>query len=163
MKPVIYAILFLASVLNINAQLARVNVVPGWDKIPVKAIHRIYQDNEGYMWYGTFGGLFRYDGYSFKSYRSDFKTPGLFDNNYITNISEDKRGHIWVGTIEGLYRIDKHTDSTNKIDLKGESSSNIFTISVTDDGRIWASTLGRLYELSADGEIQNTYIIIAVH
>ena len=159
MKPVIYAILFLASVLNINAQFARVNVVPGWDKIPVKAIHRIYQDNEGYMWYGTFGGLFRYDGYSFKSYRSDFKTPGLFDNNYITNISEDKRGHIWVGTIEGLYRIDKHTDSTNKIDLKGESSSNIFTISVTDDGRIWASTLGRLYELSADGEIQNTYII----
>lgn len=31
----------------------------------------ILQDNTGYLWFGTFSGLYKYDGYNFIPYRHD--------------------------------------------------------------------------------------------
>ena len=89
MRQKIFLILWLIA-LCVSSQTIKINDVPDWDKIPVKVIHRMYQDHRGFIWYGTFGGLFRYDGYAIKAYRSDFKTPDVFSSNYITNIREDK-------------------------------------------------------------------------
>ena len=42
------------------------------------------------MWYGTEGGgLCRDDGYTVKVFRSDFKNPGILENNSVTCITED--------------------------------------------------------------------------
>ena len=138
---------------------AEIRVIPDWDRIPVKVIHRIYQDSEGYMWFGTFGGLFRYDGYNYKPYRSDLNTPGLLDNNYITNIIEDKAGRLWIGTVGGLYRLDKQTDKIEKIDIGSDSSANIFTLSTTPNGLVWASISGKLYAFDIEGTLKETYTI----
>ena len=89
MRQKIFLILWLIA-LCVSSQTIKINDVPDWDKIPVKVIHRMYQDHRGFSGYGTFGGLFRYDGYAIKAYRSDFKTPDVFSSNYITNIREDK-------------------------------------------------------------------------
>ncbi len=35
------------------------------------AVECIYQDHQGYMWFGTQDGLTRYDGYSFINYKHD--------------------------------------------------------------------------------------------
>lgn len=35
----------------------------------------IVQDNKGFRWFGTYGGLNRYDGYSFKLHRHDLDEP----------------------------------------------------------------------------------------
>ncbi|MEO6674763.1 MAG: two-component regulator propeller domain-containing protein, partial [Ginsengibacter sp.] len=34
------------------------------------AVTSIFQDQHGFMWFGTFDGLNRYDGYSFKIFRN---------------------------------------------------------------------------------------------
>lgn len=34
-------------------------------------VSNVIQDRNGYLWFGTLGGLFRYDGYRFKPYRQD--------------------------------------------------------------------------------------------
>ena len=34
-------------------------------------VHAIHMDKEGWMWFGTFDGLNRFDGYEFKQYRSN--------------------------------------------------------------------------------------------
>lgn len=152
MRQKIFLILWLIA-LCVSSQTIKINDVPDWDKIPVKVIHRMYQDHRGFIWYGTFGGLFRYDGYAIKAYRSDFKTPDVFSSNYITNIREDKDANLWIGTIEGLYVLDTKTDKMRKINLGKDTGKNIFTISVTSDGMIWVSVLGTLYSLNADGDV----------
>ena len=48
----------------LHAQDIVVREIPSLDKLPVNAIHRIFQDSDGYMWYGTFNGLCRNDGYN---------------------------------------------------------------------------------------------------
>ena len=37
----------------LHAQDIVVREIPSLDKLPVNAIHRIFQDSDGYMWYGT--------------------------------------------------------------------------------------------------------------
>lgn len=62
----------------------------------------IFQDHKGFMWFGTYDGLNRYDGYEFTTFRKQpgDKTSLLF--NRITSIEEDAQCNLWVGTMGGL-------------------------------------------------------------
>src|SRR5689334_24971756 len=61
----------------------------------------IYQDKNGFMWFGTYDGLNRYDGYEFKIFRNNFKNNRSLINNWINAISEDAKGDLWIGTRQG--------------------------------------------------------------
>lgn len=63
----------------------------------------ILQDNSGFMWFGTQGGgLNRYDGYNFISFKHSAETETSILSNNIFSIYEDSLGTIWVGTYDGL-------------------------------------------------------------
>lgn len=141
----------------LHAQEISVRPIPMLDKLPVKAIHRIFQDSEGYIWYGTFDGLCRYDGYDIKVYRSDLSNPNLLASNYITYIAEDHEKKIWFGTTNGLYTLDKSTQQIKTIPLEGSQDPNVFSINVTRDGTIWASVPGILFRFRTDGSLVGKY------
>ncbi|EHH00773.1 two-component regulator propeller domain-containing protein [Paraprevotella clara] len=141
----------------LHAQEISVRPIPMLDKLPVKAIHRIFQDSEGYIWYGTFDGLCRYDGYDIKVYRSDLSNPNLLASNYITYIAEDHEKKIWFGTTNGLYTLDKSTQQIKTIPLEGSRDPNVFSINVTRDGTIWASVPGILFRFRTDGSLVGKY------
>ncbi|WP_431210103.1 two-component regulator propeller domain-containing protein [Puia sp. P3] len=42
------------------------------------AVTCIYRDHNGYMWFGTYDGLNRYDGYSFRVFRNKIGDSTLF-------------------------------------------------------------------------------------
>ncbi len=49
----------------------------------------MHQDREGLMWFGTFDGLNRFDGYSFKVYKSGFNSGyGLTNNTFTYEITD---------------------------------------------------------------------------
>jgi signal transduction histidine kinase/ligand-binding sensor domain-containing protein/DNA-binding response OmpR family regulator len=54
------------------------------------------------MWFGTYDGLSRYDGYEFTVFRNKLSDPGSLPYNYIYAIDEDPKGNIWVGTGQGI-------------------------------------------------------------
>jgi signal transduction histidine kinase/ligand-binding sensor domain-containing protein/DNA-binding response OmpR family regulator len=66
------------------------------------SVRCIYQDRRGFMWFGTYDGLNRYDGYSFKVFRNNFRNATSLINNWINTIDEDKQGNLWVGTRQGV-------------------------------------------------------------
>jgi ligand-binding sensor domain-containing protein len=61
----------------------------------------VYQDRNGFMWFATYDGLNRYDGYEFKIFRNNFKNDRSLINNWINAISEDAKGNLWIGTRQG--------------------------------------------------------------
>ena len=61
----------------------------------------VYQDKTGFMWFGTYDGLNRYDGYEFRIFRNNFKNNRSLINNWINAISEDAKGNLWIGTRQG--------------------------------------------------------------
>ncbi len=66
------------------------------------SVRCIYQDHNGYMWFGTYDGLNRFDGYEFKSFRNKLNDSSSLPHNFIYSIHEDLRNNLWVGTSQGI-------------------------------------------------------------
>jgi ligand-binding sensor domain-containing protein len=64
-------------------------------------VNCVLQDSKGYLWVGTRDGLNRYDGYTFKVYKSTYGDAKTLPSAFITSIYEDKNQVLWVGTEGG--------------------------------------------------------------
>ncbi len=66
------------------------------------------QDSKGFLWFGTYKGLNRYDGYEFKTFNPDGNEQ--LNENGVWSVFEDANGIIWFGTYTaGLNRYDPST------------------------------------------------------
>ncbi|MFL9832164.1 two-component regulator propeller domain-containing protein [Flavobacterium sp. ST-87] len=77
------------------------------DGLSNNSITTIYQDKEGYMWFGTYDGLNRYDGYNFKIFRNEINNPNSISNNTIYSLEGDSSRNIWIGGNKGASVYDK--------------------------------------------------------
>tara|TARA_R110001583_G_scaffold51130_2_gene159491 strand:- start:99881 stop:104086 length:4206 start_codon:yes stop_codon:yes gene_type:complete len=77
----------------------------------------IFQDSEGFLWFGTIDGLNKYNGYEFEVYKSILNDPSSISNNRINAIVEDTSGNLWIGTNNGLNYFDKKTKRFLRVDL----------------------------------------------
>lgn len=134
--------------------------LPNSEQLPTKELLCIFQDSEGYMWYGTEGGgLCRDDGYMVKVFRSDFKNPGILENNSVTCITEDGEGKIWFGTKRGAYILSKTDYEIRALADETIKSWTITTMTATSDGTIWISTNRHLFRYNESGERTGKYIL----
>ena len=134
-----YILTFILSFLSflVCSQNITITDIPTIDQLPVNAIHRVFRDSEGYMWYGTVNGLCRDDGYHVKVFRSDIDTPGLLEDNLVECIAEDKKGNIWFGTDKGAYILNKSDYSVHPIDPKRLKNIPVMYLYATSDGTMW--------------------------
>ena len=108
----------------------------------------IAQDEKGFMWFGTYEGLNRYDGYTFKVYRNDVNDEKSLSNNFVRTLLVDQSGTLWAGTQGGGINIyDKDNDNFihyihNPNDKSSLSHDNIFQIYQDSQGSIWIATWG---------------------
>ena len=75
----------------------------------------ILQDKQGFMWFGTWDGLNRFDGYTFKIYKAMNNGQKVRVNNRVVMIFEDEAEQIWWSTYDGhYYRIDASRKVTSE-------------------------------------------------
>ncbi len=78
------------------------------------SVYCAIQDRSGLMWFGTFGGLSRYDGENFVTYRPQQGggNAGFLAASVVFSLLEDSKGRLWVGTDGGgLARYRPESDS----------------------------------------------------
>mgnify|MGYP000855627697 FL=1 len=162
---IVLPIIILLLTVRINAVPVKafdmiVRNLPNSEQLPTKELLCIFQDSEGYMWYGTEGGgLCRDDGYMVKVFRSDFKNPGVLENNSVTCITEDGEGKIWFGTKRGVYILSKTDYEIRALADETIKGWTITTMTATSDGTIWISTNRHLFRYNASGERTGKYIL----
>jgi ligand-binding sensor domain-containing protein/signal transduction histidine kinase/AraC-like DNA-binding protein len=66
------------------------------------SVNTVFQDHYGFMWFGTYDGLNRYDGANFKIFKNRWDDEKSLINNHVNCIAEDKENRIWVGTEKGI-------------------------------------------------------------
>lgn len=66
------------------------------DGLPQNTIMSILQDKKGFMWFSTWNGLARFDGYNFYTYKIQQGDKYHMRSNRIDFICEDKYGYIWT-------------------------------------------------------------------
>ena len=97
-------------------------------------------DKQGLIWLGSDAGLESYDGYRFKTYRSNATTPNILPSNTILCMTEGLDDVIWIGTRNGLVSMDKRTGKFTTYHLPGEDNRIIYALFTSHDGKIWIGT-----------------------
>ena len=82
------------------------------DGLSQNSVLAIAQDKYGFMWFGTWEGLSRFDGYEFRVFRAVANNPGSITNNRINALITDDAGNIWVSSGDNRYffRFDYRTE-----------------------------------------------------
>lgn len=97
----------------------------------------LIQDSAGNLWFGTAGGLTRFDGTSFSHFDTD---QGLL-NNFVRFLFIDSREHLWIGSEGGVSRYDglRFTHYTTQ---HGLTNNAVISIAEDPEGRMWFGTRG---------------------
>src|SRR5271165_5604531 len=111
----------------------------------------ILQDDQGFMWFGTYNGLNRYDGYNFKVYKPEANNPNSLGGVFITVLFKDRSGVLWIGVDEGLDRFDPVTQTfthfrSNPND-PASLAGHLEHITQDRDGILWLATRNGLDRL----------------
>jgi ligand-binding sensor domain-containing protein/anti-sigma regulatory factor (Ser/Thr protein kinase) len=69
--------------------------------LPGPYVSCIVKDSRGYMWFGTFNGLCRFDGSTFKVFKPEEGNPNSIDDTWITTIMADG-DLLWIGHKKGI-------------------------------------------------------------
>ena len=111
--------------------------------LPFVQVACLYQDLDGYLWSGGYGGLSRFDGHRFVNFN---KKNGLVDVN-VNVISGDETGGIFIGTNKGLSVFQNHTFS-NYGKNEGLLNSHVTAISKGYHHAMYVGTKRGLFLLS---------------
>lgn len=115
----------------------------------------IHQDKYGFLWFGTRGGLNKYDGYDFNIIRYSPSSGNNLTNQAVEVITEDKLHTLWIGTKNGglnSYSLlkDSITHYYPSSDIKIQE---IKALEVDQSGTLFIGALHGLYTLK-DGKFR---------
>ncbi len=115
----------------------------------------ILKDSRGFMWFGTWNGLNRFDGYTFTVFKQNSQDANSLSNNFIYAICEDKFGNIWTGTNNGLNvylyaenRFIQYLYTKEHITI---SSPQINALLCDNSGNLWVGTSNGLDKIELEG------------
>ena len=106
------------------------------------------QDNNGFLWFGTARGLFKYNGFQYTAYYSYAPDSNSISSDMVECLAADKQGYIWIGhehIVPGLDQMEPLTGICthfhhNKKDIYSLASDSVIAIMQDHDGAIWVGT-----------------------
>jgi len=105
-------------------------------------VTNIVQDDQGFMWFTTFFGLNRFDGYTFKVYMHERNNSNSVGGVRVEALFKDRDGMLWLGCEQSVDRFDPRTEHFTHFPVP-----KVKQISQDRAGLLWFSTDRGLYRL----------------
>jgi signal transduction histidine kinase/ligand-binding sensor domain-containing protein/DNA-binding response OmpR family regulator len=107
-----------------------------------QAVTSTIKDREGFMWFGSWDGINRFDGRLFVSFKSSPGDSSQLGNDRIDQIMEDQSGHLWLQAYDRhVYRFDKKSEQFlplyNFINQDGKQKITFSRILKATHGWVW--------------------------
>ena len=116
----------------------------GKDKgLPQEDVLSIFQDKEGYLWFGTYSGVAKYNGRKMKIYNSNNGLSG----NSVFDIEQSENGKLYFAGLDGVTCLNEKTG-----DLKNYFKGIAFRGIYCDKNTIYFYGDDGIYRLSENGE-----------
>ena len=113
---ILLSCLLTASAINVSAQTARLYTPE--NGLPNTQVNQVCQDRSGVIWICTEGGLVRFDGMAFETFRHDRENPNAITSDSVNDLLEDSTGARWVATARGLDLFDADYNTFRRFDLQ---------------------------------------------
>ncbi len=121
-------------------------VYNGENGLPGGMANAVAQTNDGILWIGTYGGIYRYNG-------SAFRLMDDFDSVKSVNcLYTDEAGRLWIGTNDSGLSICINQKIANILDMDdGLGSDSVRCITQCADGKYYVGTTGSLSIVTMSG------------
>jgi len=133
----------------------------GINNFPIDEANAVLQTKDGYMWFGGYSGLVRYDGKQYKIW--DALSPNGFNSSNVRTLCEDRDGTLWIGTNDKGLASYKNGSFTVYDNTMGIPSNTIRSIVQAPDGRIYCGTPDGLFYIDGDNNIVMVTLDTAIH
>lgn len=119
------------------------------DGLVSSEINAIAQTTDGFLWVGTYSGLYRYDGLEFDRIVLDERISNVMA------LYVDRTGRLWIGTNDSGIACYDPADGSILFytSSEGLSADTIRSISEDDKGDIYVGTVSGLCVITADGKV----------
>ena len=108
----------------------------------------IFQDAAGFIWFGSWDGVYRYDGSHLKHIYDTSHTDGKFRSS-IKGFLEDDEHRLWIASTSGIVLWDAHAEElmpfADIVDKGALPEKVVRSFSKDTDGNIWILTTSNLY------------------
>jgi len=107
-------------------------------KGPQDIVRCALQDKKGNIWFGTWEGIFKYDGHAF----TNFTVENKLSNHHVFSIIQDKDENIWFASMGGgVLRYNSTTNNITHFTTKdGLASNSVYSAIQDKAGNIWFGT-----------------------
>ncbi|MCR5289081.1 MAG: response regulator [Treponema sp.] len=112
-------------------------------------INTIIQTADGYIWIGTYSGLYRYNGFRFEKISLDKRLSSIM------TMFVDSKNYLWIGTNDsGLARYNLEThELVFYTKNTGLGANSVRTLCEDASGNIFVGTVSWMSEITADGRM----------
>lgn len=143
MKRLLYFLLFTTVLLVAHAQdNCFFTHYSSEDGLSQNTVMSILQDQKGNIWFATWDGINKFNGYNFKSYKASQGSHISLTNNRVDYMYEDKYGYLWMQTYDNsVHRFNPRTETFEQVPASGEGASlKITHIKILSNGTVWLLT-----------------------
>ncbi|MDA3816273.1 MAG: response regulator [Prolixibacteraceae bacterium] len=129
----------------------------------------MYCDHNDFLWFGTMDGLNRFDGYSFKIFKTGTSKQNGLTHNRISKIWEDGNNVLWVETYDGYYHyyireIEAFQSFPEYSESIKEHKSIINSYSEYKPGSVWIGSTGSgIYHLTFNPGADSYYDVTKIN
>ncbi|HDR51080.1 MAG TPA: hypothetical protein ENN90_05575, partial [Mariniphaga anaerophila] len=116
--------------------------------LPDGEINSIVQDSAGNMWFATWSGLVKYDGYYFEVFRPVLGDSASLPEKKIKKLFVDSNDNLWIATSTGLCRYNKSLKTFQSYRFEGIPSGGVNILFLWElDKHLVVHTVDGLYTL----------------
>jgi ligand-binding sensor domain-containing protein len=124
------------------------------DGLAGSTVYCMVQDRDGFIWFGTEGGLTRFDGTHFKNFT---KEDGLPDNEII-QLFADSKGRIWIAPFKKsvcyYYRGKIYTQENNNALKQIQTDDYVIKFSEDSKGNILLQETKKMHLITPDEKVE---------
>lgn len=157
-KNFLLFVILTASVTVSGAVETKANVIDNGDYVPIiynsdnkmssSEANDVVQTPDGYIWVGSYAGLYRYDG-------KQFTMVGKKKNiTNVTTLYVDSKDRLLVGTNDSGFAVYENNDFTLYNIEKGLDVNSIRSLCEGENGEIYIGTTGKMSVLYPEGKIE---------
>jgi signal transduction histidine kinase/DNA-binding response OmpR family regulator/streptogramin lyase len=142
----LFIITFFYTFLAVQAQQLNFEFISPDNGFNAPQIRSIFQDQDGFIWFGSINGLYRYDGFNLKPFLHNPDKKETITRGMVNKIYQDSKNNLWVGTSTGLNKLNPHTGNFQQF-IPDSLAHHIFRNwiwSIFEDSRgiLWVGAMG---------------------
>lgn len=110
-NPIVYIMVIITCFSSLSAYAYNLRQINSINGLSNSSVICIMQDDERFLWIGTYDGLNVYDGHNIRTYKPAINNTTGLSSNVIRKILETSTDYIWLSTKWGLNKFNQRGNS----------------------------------------------------